>query len=211
MSMDALITELLQQVRGIARDVLQREGVRLRTATVTATDPLRITYDGEDTPSVVPPRRAAVVALGDRVVVAKSRGQATILGVLGGGVAKPYRVPFTSLTYWDATGSPSDGILVTPVDGGLFCQGRLRLRRNYHESFVYGPTFTENSGSVIPPELRAPGADYVVTNFPASGNALAIIYVNFSDGRVLIRTTGENVTIVDGQYFYVDLSWFVPR
>ncbi|WP_226850618.1 right-handed parallel beta-helix repeat-containing protein [Brachybacterium tyrofermentans] len=83
--MDALIGEVLQQVRGIARDVLQREGVRLRTATVTQTDPVRITYDGEDDASVVPPRRAAVVALGDRVVVAKSRGQATILGVLGGG------------------------------------------------------------------------------------------------------------------------------
>lgn len=98
--MDALIGEVLQQVRGIARDVLQREGVRLRTATVTGTDPLRIMYDGEDAASVVPPRRAAVVSLGDRVVVAKSRGQATIIGVLG--VAPPpspsgwERVPYVS-------------------------------------------------------------------------------------------------------------------
>lgn len=80
---DALVSELLQQTRSIARDVLRREGVRLRTATVTSTDPLQIQYDGETTASVVPPRRAVVVSLGDRVVVAKSRGQATILGVLG--------------------------------------------------------------------------------------------------------------------------------
>lgn len=80
---DALVSELLLQARSIARDVLQREGVRLRTATVTSTSPLRIQYDGEDASSVVPPRRAAVVVLGDRVVVAKSRGQATVLGVLG--------------------------------------------------------------------------------------------------------------------------------
>lgn len=84
MSIDALITEVLGQARGIAQDVLRREGTRLRTATVEQREPLLIRYDGEDSVSVVPPRRAADVNLGDRVVVAKSRGQATIIGVLGG-------------------------------------------------------------------------------------------------------------------------------
>lgn len=78
--MDALITQILGDVRGIAQDVLRREGTRLRTATVASTGPLRITYDGEADPSVVSPRSVLTVALGDRVVVAKARGQATILG-----------------------------------------------------------------------------------------------------------------------------------
>lgn len=83
MSMDALVQEVLGQARGIARDVLRREGTTLRTATVTSVSPLRIRYDGEAEASVVSPRTAAVVGVGNRVVVAKARGQATVLGVLG--------------------------------------------------------------------------------------------------------------------------------
>lgn len=80
--MDGLIAELLEQARLIARDVLRREGVRMRTATVEEDSPVRIRYDGEEATSMVAPRRTVEVAVGDRVVVAKSRGQATILGVL---------------------------------------------------------------------------------------------------------------------------------
>lgn len=83
--MDALIGQVLADVRGIAEDVLRREGVRIRTATVTSVSPLRIRYDGEGDASVVTPRTVVGVVAGDRVVVTKSRGQATVLGVLGTG------------------------------------------------------------------------------------------------------------------------------
>lgn len=82
MSIDALVGQLLGDMRTVAEDVLRREGVRLRTATVTAVDPLAIRYDGETTASVVSPRSTVLAVTGDRVVVAKSRGQATVLGVL---------------------------------------------------------------------------------------------------------------------------------
>lgn len=81
--MDALIREVLGQSRAIAEDVQRRLGVRMRTATVEQVAPLRIRYDGEAAASVVSPRTVVVPSVGDRVVVAKSRGQATILGVLG--------------------------------------------------------------------------------------------------------------------------------
>ena len=94
MSMDVLVESILGQVRTIAEDVVRRTGVRLRTATVTRTSPLRIRYDGEDDASVVTPRTLDPVGRGDRVVVAKSRGQATILGRLG--VAEWDTAPLTS-------------------------------------------------------------------------------------------------------------------
>lgn len=81
--MDALIAEVLGQSRAIARDVLRREGTRMRTATVASDTPLRIAYDGETEASVVAPRTVVQVATGDRVVVVKAHGQATIIGVLG--------------------------------------------------------------------------------------------------------------------------------
>lgn len=98
MSIDALVGQLLGDVRGIARDVLQREGVRLRTATVTSASPLRIRYDGETDPSIVSPRSTVSAAVGDRVVVTKSRGQATIIGVLGSRVWVPIATG-TTYTY----------------------------------------------------------------------------------------------------------------
>lgn len=83
MSVDVLVESVLGQVRTIAEDVVHRLAPRLRSATVTSTSPLRIRYDGETDASVVTPRTLVGVANSDRVVVAKSRGQATVLGVLG--------------------------------------------------------------------------------------------------------------------------------
>lgn len=83
MSMDALVESILGQVRTIAQDVLRRQGVRLRTATVTKKKPVRIRYDGEDDASVITPRTLVDVTEDDRVVVAKTHGQATVLGRLG--------------------------------------------------------------------------------------------------------------------------------
>lgn len=80
--MDALIREVLGQARSIAEDVQRRVGVTLRTATVVTLDPLTIRYDGEDDPSVVSPRATVTPFVGDRVLVTKSRGQATVTGVL---------------------------------------------------------------------------------------------------------------------------------
>lgn len=86
--MDALIREVLTQARGIAEDVQRRLGVTLRAATVVSTGPLVIRYDGEDDPAVVTPRSVVTPNAGERVLVAKSRGQATVLGVLAAGAQR---------------------------------------------------------------------------------------------------------------------------
>lgn len=86
MSLASFGRELLAEVRRIAEQIVRRDGTNLRWATVTDTDPLRIRYDGETNPSIVPPQNlAAGLNIGDRVRVAKQDGQATIIGAPDGG------------------------------------------------------------------------------------------------------------------------------
>lgn len=80
MSMIAYGSQVLQEAADIARKIVKREATRIRWATVASTDPLLIRYDGEDDPSIVPPQTVAEVAVGQRVAVAKYRGQALVLG-----------------------------------------------------------------------------------------------------------------------------------
>ena len=85
MSLLAYGGQVLQEAADIARQIVKRESTRIRWATVASTDPLLIRYDGEDDPSIVPPQSIAAVDVGQRVAVAKYKGQALVLGT-GGGV-----------------------------------------------------------------------------------------------------------------------------
>lgn len=84
MSSNLFSSQLLQEAAAIARKIVAREGTRVRWATVTSTDPLLIRYDGETEPSIVSPQTIAAVAVGQRVAVAKYKGQALVLGTGGG-------------------------------------------------------------------------------------------------------------------------------
>lgn len=123
--MDALVSEVLSQARHIAEDVVKRTGVRLRTATVTSTSPVRIRYDGEDAASVVTPRTLAAVNTDDRVVVAKTRGQATILGRLG--VAEWQTLTTSGSWVYAGHGAPFE---ILREGDHRWIRGRLKLRND---------------------------------------------------------------------------------
>ena len=183
--MDSLISEVLGQVRGIAQDVLRREGVRLRTATVTSTSPLRIRYDGESDASVVPPRRAALVATGDRVVVAKTRGQATVLGVLGGGQWTPLEV----LPGYEAQVSPECRIE----------NGRVHLRGGIAGTGL--ATGKAYSCMRIPAEFRP--TRWAYGNVAASTAEATAMSVVQSDGIVELHTSAS----LGGYYLWDQFSY----
>src|SRR5699024_1900322 len=68
---------ILDTARQIALETARREATHLKWATVTATSPVRIRYDGETAASIVPPQTtAAGLSVGDRVQVIKQHGQA---------------------------------------------------------------------------------------------------------------------------------------
>lgn len=172
MSVDALITEVLQQARGIAEDVQRRVGVRMRTATVTSADPLRIRYDGEDDASVVTPRTVVRPQVGDRVAVAKTRGQATVLGVLGG-TPPPAPGPWVVL--------PTVGDWEPYSGGGNYLQA-VRARRVEAGVQVHAMIRRGEVGSTMfympqaRPELQPQYAHQV--NATANGSENAVVYFN---------------------------------
>lgn len=176
MSMDALVKEVLGQVRVIARDVLRREGTVLRTATVTAVSPLLIRYDGETEASVVSPRSVAPVGVGDRVVVAKAKGQATVLGSLAASAWQPLTLVNGWLPYTGGGYYPGARARIT--DQGLQIQAMVR------------------SGGVgdlaILPTAMQP--KYTVT-FPvtAPGGATGQCSVAMSGGAMMLRYGGGGV------------------
>lgn len=179
MSMDALVQEVLGQVRGIARDVLRREGTTLRTATVESVSPLRIRYDGETEASIVPPRRVARVGVGDRVVVAKARGQATVLGALGGPIT-----PWQSIT----PASPW-----TPYVGGGSYAGGIRARRTplgvQTDAMIVGGAVTSTI-CYLPENLQTGQAHHF--NATVNAKEQAIVYYH-ADGRVQLMAAGASV------------------
>lgn len=134
MSVDVLVESVLGQVRTIAEDVVHRLAPRLRSATVTDTGPLRIRYDGEDDASVVTPRTLARVAKGDRVVVAKHRGQATVLGVLGG----PHASRWERITGAPGMDYPGHGFYFAIQRDGDRRYMRGRVSRLNGEAFTAG-------------------------------------------------------------------------
>lgn len=173
MSIDALITEVLTQARGIAEDVQRRTGVRMRTATVTSASPLRIRYDGEDDASVVTPRTVVRPRVGDRVVVAKTRGQATILGVLGAPVQPRVNVPTPSGWSPDS----SDPVGYTIENGAC------------HWTGVYTKVGTLAAGwttvMYAPPEARPRDGDQFRT-LPTSSGRMVLGKFHKSDGKIEI-------------------------
>lgn len=85
MSLAGFGRDLLAEMLRTAKKVVAREGTHLRWATVTDIDPVRIRYDGEANPSIVPPDSVeAGLIVGDRVAVVKQHGQALIVGRAGG-------------------------------------------------------------------------------------------------------------------------------
>lgn len=168
--MDALIGQILGDVRGIAEDVLRREGVRVRTATVAGTDPTRIVYDGETDPSVVTPRRTVRVATGDRVVVAKSRGQATIIGVLTKDLLSWERVTLESgLTY------PGHGYYLSVQRDGVRRWLRGRVGRTGGATMTAGGGITIGTLDARDRPTQAAGGIGQVSSFTAPGYARAEI------------------------------------
>lgn len=164
--MDALITEVLSQVRGIAQDVLQREGTRLRTATVESVDPLRIRYDGEAEPSVVPPRRAAVVSQWDRVVVAKTRGQATILGVLGAATWQAI-TPTAPWEPYGGGGNYLEGIRARRVEAGVQVHAMIRAGTAGTTMFTLPSDLQPQHAHQV--GATANGSEHAVVYFHAGG------------------------------------------
>lgn len=76
---------IIEAIKRISRETVQREGTRLRWATVTSLNPLRIRYDQEAESSPVSPVNLAKgLSVGERVRVAWFKGQATIVGPSGG-------------------------------------------------------------------------------------------------------------------------------
>lgn len=95
MSLAGFGRDMLAEMTRIARQIVGREGTHLRWATVTDIDPVRIRYDGEANPSIVPPDSVeAGLIVGDRVAVVKQHGQALIVGRAGG--SRPQRWPGAS-------------------------------------------------------------------------------------------------------------------
>lgn len=189
--MDALISEVLRQARGIAEDVQRRIGVRMRTATVTSADPLRIRYDGEDDASVVTPRTVVQPRVGDRAVVAKTRGQATILGVLGGQVG-PWH-PVTVLPGFNAQPGFEPRVRME--------YGRVR----FHGGLDGGSLDPGSSQHVmqIPETFRPTSWGYGLV---VSSNADAIgMTVVESSGRVSLRTSERSGSYYLWTDFYYDL------
>lgn len=83
--MTSFTDQVLTSARQIALETSRRETTHLKWATVTATSPVRIRYDGETTASIVPPQTtAAGLNVGDRVQIMKQHGQAVIVGPAGG-------------------------------------------------------------------------------------------------------------------------------
>ena len=76
----------LEPVLDVVAAMLPKEApLRLRYATVTAVNPVRIQFDAETSPAPFTPETIAQVLVGDRVLVAHhGKAIATILGRLGG-------------------------------------------------------------------------------------------------------------------------------
>lgn len=191
MSIQTIMDGILLQCRHISREAVERYGLQMRTATVAQVSPVLIRYDGEDDPSVVPPRRAVVVAVGDRVVVVKSRGQATIIGVLGGQVG-PWH-PVTVLPGFSAQSGFTPRVRME--------YGRVRL-----EGGINGANIEAGSNQnvmQVPEAFRSSEWGYgLVVSSNADATGMAVVQ---SDGRVSLRTSERTGSYYLWSDFFYDL------
>lgn len=142
MSSNLFSSQLLQDAAAIARKIVAREGTRVRWATVTSTDPLLIRYDGETEPSIVSPQTIAAVAVGQRVAVAKYKGQALVLGTGGGASglrAQVVRMERGERTIATSTVTSVTGYTDVDVSGEAMYAGNFSIGINwpgYYEAFA---------------------------------------------------------------------------
>lgn len=194
MSMDALVESVLGQARSIAEDVVHRSGVRLRTATVTQEDPLQVQYDGEDSSSVVTPRSLVRPTRGNRVVVAKSKGQGTILGVLGG----PNASRWERITWASGMDYPGHGFYMGIQRDGPRRYLRGRVSRVNGEKFTAG---TWTIGQISPDDMptQPTGGIGQVEGFASPGFARLEVQ---DDGQLVVGLSKSTAWVgVDG------MSW----
>lgn len=178
------MSDVLEPALAPIRAALRRLSIRLdakptlRQGTVTSVGPVRVQLDGDTAPTPLTPRLLTPVAPGDRVTVAHSGRDLTVIGVIGGLVR-----------HFSGVIAPAPGVTVVSSTA-LSIAGGLGVILNARLEDVTAPSGSGNVevGTLTPPELRP---DRYTDWHGTTTSNLGVDGLVQVDGRLQLRWAAE--------------------